>query len=148
MGTSEKAVARVIAMMRDRLEEPLTVEEMARVAMFSKFHFTRLFKRVTGVSPGRYLSALRLQRAKQLLVSTSLNVTDISVRVGYSSTGTFTATFTRRVGLSPTAYRRLGITSRGDGEPEEVLGTVLGMALAQSRVRPRDLMRGCESTAA
>jgi AraC family transcriptional regulator len=76
--------------------------------MFSKFHFSRMFQRVTGVSPGRFLSALRLQEAKQLLVSTSFNVSDISLRVGYTSVGTFSSRFTRSVGLSPTTYRRLG----------------------------------------
>src|SRR5688500_2649622 len=79
---------------------------MARAAMFSKFHFTRIFQRVTGVSPGRFLSALRLQQAQHLLVSTSLNVADISLRVGYNSVGTFSSRFTRSVGMSPTAYRR------------------------------------------
>jgi hypothetical protein len=76
--------------------------------MFSKFHFTRIFQRVTGVSPGRFLSALRLEQAKRLLVSTSLNVADISMLVGYNSVGTFSSRFTRSVGLSPTTYRRLG----------------------------------------
>lgn len=104
----EEAVARVIATMRDKLGEQLTIDDMARSAMFSKFHFSRIFQRVTGVSPGRFLSALRLQEAKQLLVSTSLNVTDISLRVGYNSVGTFSSRFTRSVGLSPTTYRRLG----------------------------------------
>lgn len=104
----EQAMERVIATMRDNLGEQLTVDDMARAAMFSKFHFTRIFQRVTGVSPGRFLSALRLQQAKQLLVSTTLNVADISVRVGYNSVGTFSSRFTRSVGLSPTTYRRLG----------------------------------------
>ncbi|HEX6873541.1 MAG TPA: AraC family transcriptional regulator [Micromonosporaceae bacterium] len=104
----ERAVERVIATMRENLGEPLTVDDMARVAMFSKFHFTRIFQRVTGVSPGRFLSALRLQHAKHLLVSTTLNVADISVRVGYNSVGTFSSRFTKSVGLSPTTYRRMG----------------------------------------
>jgi len=104
----ERAVERVIAAMRDNLGEQLTVDDMARTAMFSKFHFTRIFRRATGVSPGRFLSAMRLQRAKQLLVSTTMNVADISVQVGYNSVGTFSSRFTRSVGLAPTAYRRLG----------------------------------------
>lgn len=103
----EQAVRRAIATMQENLSEPLTVDDMARAAMFSKFHFTRIFQRVTGVSPGRFLSALRLQRAKHLLVSTSLNVADISLRVGYNSVGTFSSRFTRSVGMSPTTYRRL-----------------------------------------
>ena len=98
--TSEKAVLRAIETMHDRLGDPLTVDDMARAAMFSKFHFTRMFQRVTGVSPGRFLSALRLQRAKELLVSTPMNVADISVTVGYNSVGTFSSRFSRSVGMS------------------------------------------------
>jgi AraC-like DNA-binding protein len=105
---AEKAVQRAIATMRDNLGEQVTVEDMARAAMFSKFHFTRVFRRVTGVSPARFLAALRLEQAKRLLVSTSLRVADISVRVGYSSVGTFSSRFSKSVGLSPAEYRRLG----------------------------------------
>jgi AraC family transcriptional regulator len=104
----EQAVRRAIDAMHDGLGEPLTVDDLARAAMFSKFHFSRIFQRVTGLSPGRFLSALRLQRAKQLLVSTSLNVADITHEVGYNSVGTFSTRFTSAVGISPTTYRRLG----------------------------------------
>jgi AraC family transcriptional regulator len=108
----EQAVSRAITAMRENLGDQLTVDDMARAAMFSKFHFTRIFQRVTGVSPGRFLSALRLQRAKHLLVSTSLSVADISLRVGYNSVGTFSSRFSRSVGMSPTIYRRMrGFTS-------------------------------------
>src|SRR5215212_10512242 len=62
----EQAVGRVIETMRENLGEQLTVDDMARTAMFSKFHFSRFFQRVTGVSPGRLLSAMRLQEAKHL----------------------------------------------------------------------------------
>jgi AraC family transcriptional regulator len=103
---SELAVLRAIEAMQDRLGEQLTVEDLARAAMFSKFHFTRIFQRVTGVSPGRFLAALRLQRAKELLVTTPMKVADISVTVGYSSVGTFSSRFSRSVGMSPTCYRR------------------------------------------
>lgn len=104
----EQAVGRVIQTMRDNLGEQLTIDDMARTAMFSKFHFSRSFQRVTGVSPGRFLSALRLQEAKRLLVSTSLTVTDISHRIGYNSVGTFSSRFRDSVGVSPTTYRQLG----------------------------------------
>jgi AraC family transcriptional regulator len=103
---SEVAVLRAIDEMRARLGEQLTVDDLARAAMFSKFHFTRMFERVTGVSPGRFLSALRLQRAKELLVTTPMKVADISVSVGYNSVGTFSSRFSRSVGMSPTIYRR------------------------------------------
>lgn len=104
----EKTVVRVIEAMQNNLSEPITIDDLARAAMFSKFHFTRVFQRVTGVSPGRFLSALRLQEAKRLLLSTSLSVTEITYQVGYSSVGTFSTRFKESVGLAPTEYRRLG----------------------------------------
>jgi hypothetical protein len=76
--------------------------------MYSKFHFTRIFQRVTGLTPGRFLSAVRLQKAKQLLTGTSLKVTDISHMVGYTSVGTFSSRFGHSVGVPPTTYRQLG----------------------------------------
>lgn len=105
---AEKAITRVITLMRENLGEPLTIDDMARVAMFSKFHFSRMFLRVTGVSPGRFLSAVRFEEAKRLLVETSLSVTDISHQVGYTSVGTFSSRFRSNVGTSPSTYRRLG----------------------------------------
>jgi AraC-like DNA-binding protein len=104
----ENAVIRVIEAMRQNLSEPLTIDDLAAAAMFSKFHFTRIFQRVTGVSPGRFLSALRLQEAKRLLLSTSLSVTEITHRVGYSSVGTFSTRFKESVGLAPSEFRRMG----------------------------------------
>ncbi|NKE61629.1 helix-turn-helix transcriptional regulator [Lentzea sp. PSKA42] len=94
--------------MRENLAEQLTIDDMARTAMFSKFHFSRVFQRATGVSPGRFLSAIRLQEAKRLLVSTMFSVTEISHRVGYASVGTFSSRFRSSVGVSPTTYRQLG----------------------------------------
>ncbi|MEV0001808.1 AraC family transcriptional regulator [Micromonospora sp. NPDC050980] len=105
---AEEAVERVIKTIRSNLGEPLTIDDMAKAALFSKFHFSRLFQRVTGISPGRFLSAVRLAEAKKLLVNSSMNVAEISLRVGYTSVGTFSTRFTRSVGLSPTSFRRLG----------------------------------------
>lgn len=106
--TVEQAVERAITAMHDRLGEPVTLDDIAKAAMFSKFHFTRVFQRATGLSPGRFLSAIRLQQAKQLLVSTELNVADISFLVGFNSVGTFSSRFSRSVGMSPTQYRKQG----------------------------------------
>jgi AraC family transcriptional regulator len=104
----EQAVGRVIGFMHQNLGEQFTIDDMARTAMYSKFHFSRAFQRVTGVSPGRFLSAIRLQEAKRLLMCTSLSVTDISHRVGYTSVGTFSSRFRSSVGLSPSTYRQVG----------------------------------------
>jgi AraC family transcriptional regulator len=102
-----RAVERSLTAMRDNLAEPLTIDDLARSAMFSKFHYSRLFRRTTGVSPARFLSALRLTEAKRLLLTTGGTVADISHQVGYNSVGTFSTRFTASVGAAPTTYRRL-----------------------------------------
>jgi AraC family transcriptional regulator len=102
---SEKAVGRVIQNMHLKFGEVLTLDDMAHTAMFSKFHFTRMFQRITGISPGRFLTAVRLEKAKYLLRSTSLSVTEITHVVGYSSVGSFSSRFSSCVGLSPRAFR-------------------------------------------
>ncbi|WNV84540.1 helix-turn-helix transcriptional regulator [Umezawaea sp. Da 62-37] len=104
----EKAVGRAIDVMCQKMGEQVTLDDMARAAMFSKFHFSRIFQRATGISPGRFLAAMRLQEAKRLLLCTSLTVTDISQQVGYQSVGTFSSRFRSSVGISPSTYRRLG----------------------------------------
>jgi AraC-like DNA-binding protein len=115
----ERAVERVISYMYENLGEQITIDDMARRAMFSKFYFTRFFQRVTGLSPGRFLSAIRLQHAKELLLSTGLTVTEVSYRVGYNSIGTFSSRFRESVGLSPTAYRQQrGYASELPGEAD------------------------------
>ncbi|WP_093804275.1 helix-turn-helix domain-containing protein [Streptomyces sp. Wb2n-11] len=104
----EAAVLRVIDEMHANLGQELTIDDMAHTAMFSKFHFTRVFRDVTGTSPGRFLSALRLQEAKRLLLETEFSVADISSQVGYSSVGTFSSRFKTCVGVSPSMFRELG----------------------------------------
>ncbi|WP_331725829.1 AraC family transcriptional regulator (plasmid) [Streptomyces xanthophaeus] len=107
----EHLVQHAVTTIRERFGEPLTLDDLAQSVMLSKYHFLRVFSRVTGVTPGRFLTAVRLQEAKRLLLSTSLNVADVSAQVGYSSTGSFTRRFTESVGLSPTQYRRLSLTA-------------------------------------
>jgi AraC-like DNA-binding protein len=118
----ETAVERVIRAMRENLGEVITIDDMARTAMFSKFHFTRIFQRVTGISPGRFLSALRLQEAKRLLLTSSMTVADISHVVGYNSIGTFSSRFRASVGVSPTEYRQFGGYVAPLDEPEQESG--------------------------
>lgn len=104
---AEKAIKRTIGIMWNRYHDPLTLEELADEAIFSKFYYSRLFRDVTGISPGRFLSAIRLYMAKRHLLESTASVTDISYRVGYNSLGTFTSRFTRSVGTSPARYRIL-----------------------------------------
>lgn len=104
----ERVIECAVNTIRYRYFEPLTLDDLAQSARVSKFHFLRTFRRVTGVTPGRFLTAVRLEEAKRLLLTTSLNVSDIAAQVGYSSTGSFTRRFTESVGCSPTQYRQYG----------------------------------------
>jgi AraC family transcriptional regulator len=106
LAAQTQAVECAIQTMHSHLHELLTLEDLASVACLSPFHFHRVFCRLIGIPPGEFLSALRFQAARRLLVTTSLSVTDICFEVGYSSTGSFTSRFTQLVGLSPRLLRQ------------------------------------------
>ncbi len=84
---------------------PISIERMSREAGFSPYHFIRLFQRAYRQTPHQYLVQRRIQKAKALLRSTDLSVTDICSEVGFESLGSFSTLFRRDVGLSPSAYR-------------------------------------------
>src|SRR6266446_5251027 len=104
--TQTQAVERAIQAMHTHLHELLTLEDLASVACLSPSYFTRVFRRLLGIPPVEFLSALRFQAARRLLVTTSLSVTDICFEVGYTSMGSFTSRFTQQVGLSPRLLRQ------------------------------------------
>jgi len=88
-----------------RYFEPLGVDDLARAAGLSRAHFSREFRRAFGESPHAYLLTRRLERAAALLRTTDRSVADICLSVGLQSIGSFTTSFTRHFGKSPTAYR-------------------------------------------
>jgi AraC-like DNA-binding protein len=88
-----------------RYFEPLGVDDLAGAAGLSRAHFSREFRRAFGESPHAYLLTRRLERAAALLRTTDRTVADICFSVGLQSVGSFTTSFTRTYGLSPTAYR-------------------------------------------
>jgi AraC-like DNA-binding protein len=89
-----------------RYFEPLTVDDLAHAAGLSRAHFSREFRRVFGEPPHAYLLGRRLERAAALLRQTDRPITEICFAVGLKSIGSFTTSFTRVLGLSPTAYRK------------------------------------------
>src|SRR3954466_1314878 len=88
-----------------RYFEHLEVDDMARAAGLSRAHFSREFRRAFGQSPHAYLLGRRMERAAALLRTTDRSVADICFSVGLQSVGSFTSSFTRTYGASPTAYR-------------------------------------------
>jgi AraC-like DNA-binding protein len=88
-----------------RYREPLDVPALARAAYLSPAHFSREFRRAFGETPHQYLLTRRLERAAALLRSTDRSVADICFNVGLRSVGSFTTSFRRVYGMSPTAFR-------------------------------------------
>ena len=97
---------RVIEAMKARLADEFCLPYLAQIAGLSDYHFSRLFKRATGLSPSQYFIRLRMARARHLLLETDLSVIDIGMEVGYSSPSHFSQVFRREVGATPRAYRQ------------------------------------------
>jgi AraC-like DNA-binding protein len=89
-----------------RYFEPIGVEDMAGAAGLSRAHFSREFKRAFGDTPRGYLLTRRLERAAALLRNTDRSVADVSLSVGLQGIGSFTSSFKRYFGMTPTAYRK------------------------------------------
>lgn len=109
MDITHFATEQAISTMWSRYADPLSLDEIADSAILSKFYFSRVFRSLTGTSPGRFLSAIRLFKAKNLLLETDMSVTEVAYGVGYNSLGTFTSRFTRSVGVSPGRYRAMSL---------------------------------------
>src|SRR5678816_1351138 len=71
MASHRRAVERVITSARERLCEPISLRDMSRVAYISEFHFNRVFHQITGLPPAKFISAMRLDEAKRLLLNTN-----------------------------------------------------------------------------
>lgn len=100
------AVFQAALFMQERMDEEIPVSNLAQSVFFSKYHFTRVFNKITGMPPGRFLAELRVLTAEDLLLSTDLSFTEITYRVGYTSVGTFSTRFKLVTGQSPSSYRR------------------------------------------
>ncbi|MBV8857915.1 MAG: helix-turn-helix transcriptional regulator [Acidobacteria bacterium] len=105
-GLVDRRIRLAVELMHAHLHRDLALEEIARAAHLSPFHFARLFKKLTGATPHAYLASLRAARAQTLLAETDLPVTEVGARVGYMSSSHFARAFRQATGLSPRAYRK------------------------------------------
>jgi AraC-like DNA-binding protein len=93
------------AFLRENSADPLGLEDAARVAELSIWHFLRLFRRELGLTPHQYLIRLRILRAVRLLLDTNLPVTEVALSSGFGDLSNFTHTFRRQVGTTPGRFR-------------------------------------------
>jgi AraC-like DNA-binding protein len=93
-------------LLRDWEDEPLSVNAVARASDLTRFHFIRLFKAIFGETPHQYRSRAQIEKAKHLLILTDSSITDVCMTVGFSSLGSFSTLFSRRVGMSPSEFQR------------------------------------------
>ncbi|PLR78376.1 AraC family transcriptional regulator [Bacillus sp. V3-13] len=128
-----------VAYIHTHLHDQLTLARLAEHVAYSPYHFSRMFKEQVGLSPLYYVSALRLQKAKDLLINTGLSIRDIGLEIGQQSLGTFTTRFSKCVGVTPSEFRhslpytaammnsllKLGVWREIEPQPSEY-GTVEG----------------------
>lgn len=104
-GPVDRRLRRAIEFMHDNFGRELALEEIASAAYLSEYHFARLFKQITGVTPHVYLANLRLELARKLLGETALAISEIASKVGYQSQSHFTKVFRSVTGVTPKVYR-------------------------------------------
>ncbi|MCD9030203.1 AraC family transcriptional regulator [Luteimonas sp. Y-2-2-4F] len=106
MRLAERRLARVLELIRQRYAEPLSLDALAAEACVSKFHFARLFRLRTGMSPHAYLLGERLKAARHLLAATDLPVAEIARRTGFPRAAHFAVAFRKAHGTTATGFRR------------------------------------------
>ncbi|WP_309118142.1 AraC family transcriptional regulator [Paenibacillus sp.] len=103
--TSDPYLRLVLEYIHAHYSDEIHIEELASIALQSRFHFIRSFKNAVGVPPYQYVLRLRIEEAKRLLERTDLSVTDVSCSLGFSSPSQFYRAFARSVGMTPEKYR-------------------------------------------
>ena len=106
VGLVDRRIRRSVELMHTQLDQDLTLKSLAAASYLSPFHFARLFKKLTGLSPHNYLASIRATRAQLLLAETDLSVTEIGARVGYLSGSHFTKAFRLATGATPREFRK------------------------------------------
>jgi AraC-like DNA-binding protein len=133
----ERAVQRVISAFRKRLDENISLKEMAAVAYMSRYHFNRTFRQITGLPPCRFINKLRVEAATRLLLDTDHSVTEICLDVGYTSLGTFIRRFSHMLGISPMRLRTLRRA------PSDDLMKQVAKESTNDAPEPQRAVRGC-----
>lgn len=117
-GLGRRPLRLVLDYIHDHLAEDISLDTLAKVAGLSPFHFARLFKRSVGSAPHQYLIRRRVERAKELLLTTSAEIAEVAIQVGFCDQSHLTSHFKRTYGVAPGAFLR-STTSRLPASPGE-----------------------------
>src|ERR1700722_15638249 len=101
-------INRVIDHLRGNLDRQVKLEELAKIACFSEFHFHRIFGAISGETLNNFTNRLRLEKAARLLRYSDQTLTDIALECGFSSSATFSRAFRSIYDTSPSQYRKTG----------------------------------------
>jgi len=106
VGLIDRRIRRSVELMHSQLDQDLSLRDLAAASYLSPFHFARLFKKITGVTPHNYLAAIRTRKAQLLLAEPDLSINAIAARVGYLSSSHFTKAFRAATGTTPREFRK------------------------------------------
>lgn len=106
VGIIDRRIRRSVELMHAQPDQDLTLKDLARASYLSPFHFARLFKKLTGVTPHNYLAQIRIEQAKHLLGDANLSITEVGSRVGYLSASHFSQAFRMATGTTPREFRK------------------------------------------
>lgn len=98
-------IQEMVVYINEHITEDLSVQRLAKIAMFSPYHFIRIFKKETGFTPHEYIVHVRINMAKFLLKNTKASVKDICYNTGFSSESSFCVAFKKKTGRTPAEYR-------------------------------------------
>jgi AraC-like DNA-binding protein len=132
-----RRLCRARAFMDDCYDLPLDLDQISRQACFSRFHFIRLFRLAFKLTPHQYLIQRRIEKAKELLTSSPLRVTDVCFEVGFQSLGSFSSLFHKYVGQPPIAYRALAFEHRRASRERIPTCFLIMNGVASSAATPR-----------
>ncbi|RKN85220.1 AraC family transcriptional regulator [Paenibacillus ginsengarvi] len=102
---ADRYMTQVLDYMHEHFTDKINIDTLAAIALQSRYHFIRSFKSILGMTPYQYMLALRVEEAKSRLGRSEATVTEISFRLGFSSTSQFYRVFAKTVGVTPEQYR-------------------------------------------
>ncbi len=108
-------IEQAVSYIRQNYNKPLTVDELAPISSLSKYYFIKVFRKITGTTPYRFLNTVRINQAKRMLLETDLSINEIASAIGFSDVKNFISAFKKEGNITPLQFRKTSI-----GRVEEI----------------------------